>query len=485
MIQIINDSGTTRAVDLKGDRKGSAFYRTIQCTSGGCTCKYQYAATGRHKLYNTKDIKPFEDVCDWLHQTHKMERKEYFDEIVANIYSRTENQYAGYHTDQSDLLGATSDIVSLSMGAAGVFFWRPSPDGPLRSNGEGWAKEVYRHDAEKKAGLWGCVPLFPGDLFLCCGTFQHHLLHGSLKYTEAANVDEVTVNYSMCSEATMRLYSPEYRKCFDQSRMQPDRSVITFRRIENHYPACPESPSRPVAALAEHFSTLSARGSSSNASAPPATPAPPAHQVPRLVHRYESIGNSSSPSSRTALAPPAPHARHFLDTFDPVLPPESEQQGVWAHPKGVDRRIARGDRQDGVIPAGPDTSETPQLLPRAPNQPPPADVGHRDGLLDEVRRPAPQPPRDNAVSPAEVDHTVPEEQGEEAERCMRACREMIDRLEDMLEETEEDTQVRITETLAEMAAKISACARVQNIAKCRLEVAAPLYLIFKMIIPMI
>ena len=39
MIQIINDSGTTRAVDLKGDRKGSAFYRSIQCTSGGCTCK--------------------------------------------------------------------------------------------------------------------------------------------------------------------------------------------------------------------------------------------------------------------------------------------------------------------------------------------------------------------------------------------------------------------------------------------------------------
>ena len=78
-----------------------------------------------------------------------------------------------------------------------------------------------------------------------------------------------------------------------------------------------------------------------------------------------------------------------------------------------------------------------------------------------------------------------EEQGEEAERCMRACREMIDRLEDMLEKAEKDTQVRITETLAEMAAKISACARVQNIAKCRLEVAAPLYLIFKMIIPVI
>ena len=223
MMDITNKTGSTRAVDLKGDRPGPARYRTIQCTSGLCTCKYDYAATGRHKLYKTKEIKPFADVCDWVNKIHKVDRKEYFDEIVANLYSRSENQYAGYHTDQSDLLGATSDILSLSMGAAGVFFWRPSPDGPLRSNGEGWAKEVYRHDAEKKAGLWGCVPLLPGDLFLCCGTFQHHLLHGSLKYTEAANVDEVTVNYSTCPEATVRLHSPEYRNYFDQSRMQPDR----------------------------------------------------------------------------------------------------------------------------------------------------------------------------------------------------------------------------------------------------------------------
>ena len=37
----------TRAVDLKG-RSGPAAYRTIQCTSGMCNCKYDYAATGKH-----------------------------------------------------------------------------------------------------------------------------------------------------------------------------------------------------------------------------------------------------------------------------------------------------------------------------------------------------------------------------------------------------------------------------------------------------
>ena len=35
-----------------------------------------------------------------------------YDEIVANVYSRAANQCAGYHTDQSELLGATSNILS-------------------------------------------------------------------------------------------------------------------------------------------------------------------------------------------------------------------------------------------------------------------------------------------------------------------------------------------------------------------------------------
>ena len=55
MLLIINQNrGSTRAVDLKGDRSGPAAYRTIQCTSGLCTCKYEYAATARHKLYKTR-----------------------------------------------------------------------------------------------------------------------------------------------------------------------------------------------------------------------------------------------------------------------------------------------------------------------------------------------------------------------------------------------------------------------------------------------
>lgn len=179
-------------------------------------------------MFNTDKVTPFKDVCDWLHDFHNVPRQEYFDEIVANVYSRQTNQYIGSHSDQNELLGATSNILSLSMGAAGVFFWHPSPSGELR----GWlAKEAPRHQTERDAGLWGCVPLLPGGLFLAAGTFQHELLHGSLNYTEAGNVDEVLDKWSVCSEAQMLLKSAAYQRYFDNTMPQPDRSVITFRRI--------------------------------------------------------------------------------------------------------------------------------------------------------------------------------------------------------------------------------------------------------------
>ena len=187
----------SRAVDLRGWRGGPAIYRTIQCASGRCTCRYAYEGTARNPVL-TERVAPFQNVCDWLHDAHRVDRQDHFDTLVANIYSRAANQCIGAHTDQTELLGATSDIVSLSMGAAGLFYWRPSPTGVLR----GWnKKESHRHETERADGLWGCVPLLPGDLFLCCGTFQHHLVHGSLSYTEAANVHEVISQWSMCSEA--------------------------------------------------------------------------------------------------------------------------------------------------------------------------------------------------------------------------------------------------------------------------------------------
>ena len=108
------------------------------------------------------------------------------------------------------------------------------------------------------------------------------------------------------------------------------------------------------------------------------------------------------------------------------------------------------------------------------------------GDSEAFRRAPPQPQQDDAVSPSEVGHTVFEEQVKEVEKCMRSCREMIDKLEDILEASQPDTGglgTKIRETLVELVTKNLDSARVQNIAECRLEVAASLYLIFKMIIP--
>ena len=101
------------------------------------------------------------------------------------------------------------------------------------------------------------------------------------------------------------------------------------------------------------------------------------------------------------------------------------------------------------------------------------------GDPDAFRRAPPQPQQDDAVSPSEVRHRVFEDQVLEAGIFMRYCCEMFDKLEDrIIEVSQPDTRARIQETLAELAAKIKEGARVQNIAECRLEVAASLYLIF-------
>ena len=75
---------------------------------------------------------------------------------------------------------------------------------------------------------------------LCSGRFQHELIHGSLNYHEAANVEEVLSKYELCPNALKVLRSEAYQRYFDSSRPQLDRSVITCRKIENHYPQCPE-----------------------------------------------------------------------------------------------------------------------------------------------------------------------------------------------------------------------------------------------------
>ena len=80
---------------------------------------------------------------------------------------------------------------------------------------------------------------------LCSGRFQHELVHGTLTYSEAADVAEGKKNWTLCPEALQVLESEEYRRYFDNAHYAWGRSVFTFRKIEHHHPKCPELVSWP------------------------------------------------------------------------------------------------------------------------------------------------------------------------------------------------------------------------------------------------
>ena len=89
LASIANTIGS-RSVELRGTTR--LWHRTIQCTTGSCTCKYGYEGTARNPVLKTERIKPFNHLCDWVHSAHKVPRQEHFDECVANIYSRQDDQ---------------------------------------------------------------------------------------------------------------------------------------------------------------------------------------------------------------------------------------------------------------------------------------------------------------------------------------------------------------------------------------------------------
>ena len=103
LVDIANQKGP-RSVELKGSSK-KLWYRTIQMTTGFCTCKYGYEGTGRNPMLKVREVLPFQSVHDWVHESHNVPRQQHFDEVVANIYDRQKNQCIEAHTDQHDLLG--------------------------------------------------------------------------------------------------------------------------------------------------------------------------------------------------------------------------------------------------------------------------------------------------------------------------------------------------------------------------------------------
>ena len=97
------------------------------------------------------------------------------------------------------------------------------------------------------------------------------------------------------------------------------------------------------------------------------------------------------------------------------------------------------------------------------------------------------PPQDNQVRVSPVD--VTESQGRcvsqvaQAEVFLQGCRHLIDTYDQILQTATPDVQGQIREVLRELAEKVKEGARVQALGERSLEVAAPLYLVFEVIIP--
>ena len=102
------------------------------------------------------------------------------------------------------------------------------------------------------------------------------------------------------------------------------------------------------------------------------------------------------------------------------------------------------------------------------------------------QQPQPPPPvenaQDDAVSPENVSQTVAQQQALDVGKHMEFYYEMFKQLEDLVTTCHPDYQSDIKQSMKVVTAKLRDSASIQSIAKCRLEVAAPLYLIFKMMI---
>ena len=92
----------TRSIELKGSK---LWYRTLQCTSGACTCKYNYEGTSRNPLFNIERTTPFKEATEWLHECHKVPRQEHFNQCVANVYDRQADQAIPRHSDKMTCWG--------------------------------------------------------------------------------------------------------------------------------------------------------------------------------------------------------------------------------------------------------------------------------------------------------------------------------------------------------------------------------------------
>ena len=75
------------------------------------------------------------------------------------------------------------------------------------------------------------------------------------------------------------------------------------------------------------------------------------------------------------------------------------------------------------------------------------------------------------------------QQVDSAKMVLTWCRQAIDKFDEFMGKSAPDDQIQIRETLQELAAKVKEVTRVHALGELSLQVAAPIYLVFEVIIP--
>ena len=107
-------------VDVQGSRP-QRWYRSVQAVSDNCTCKYNYAASGRHVVYKVEDIEFLNEYLSWVHSLGDIRVHQRFNEIIGNIYMRDLDENVTWHSDANPLYDESTDVLSVSGSALGLF----------------------------------------------------------------------------------------------------------------------------------------------------------------------------------------------------------------------------------------------------------------------------------------------------------------------------------------------------------------------------
>ena len=148
-------------------------------TDDVCTCKYVYDGNVRNPIFKASEVPTNSNFVQSFYAKCNATSELHFHQIIGNRYARASNQSIHWHSDKSSLLSDNTDIVSVSLGSAGVFCYMPNERevSSIFTGVSSSGKWKNRRQTAIDRRLRGCVPLFAGDVLLMCGSFQECMQH--------------------------------------------------------------------------------------------------------------------------------------------------------------------------------------------------------------------------------------------------------------------------------------------------------------------